>query len=263
MIPNRPFLLRPANRAFLRGDTHRLAGFAPMGSIAFPVMGVILALVCFAAAYHARQSAAALKLRQVVAIGTVLDRRIGTSVGMVDVETGMVHSEDEFLVRYRFEVAVPAGRRVLEREGSVSETAYAELVAGKPVAVIYDRDDPETSRLVSEGDPNLDRVLIAGGAVTLLISLAGGGLLMANILHGRRLARDGTLVEGRILGCTSNKNDENVLQIVFAYTFTTPGGQIVRDSATALRDGSIETPLPEVGEALAVLYLDKSAYEVL
>ena len=44
---------RSANRAFLRGDSDRVAGFAPMGCIAFPILGVIVSLVCLAIAKRA------------------------------------------------------------------------------------------------------------------------------------------------------------------------------------------------------------------
>jgi hypothetical protein len=254
------FLLRPDNRAFLLGQTDRLAGTPPVGCVVMPLVGVIVSLACFWGGHHARKVRQASLERQAAAVGTVLERRTQSSVGMIDLETGGVDSSEDHLVRYRFE---DAGGRTLEREGSVSEAEYGRLTVGSPVTVIYDAADPASSRLLTESDPDLFSVLVASGGVGSLASILFGLLLATDARRRRRLVRDGTLLEGKVLTCTSAKNEDNVVKIDVTYAFTTPKGRAVQATATTSHDGSKEPPLPQVGETLAVLYVDESTYEAL
>jgi hypothetical protein len=108
MTSSPPVLLHPENGPFVRGETRRLPRLPGIVCLIVPVLVAALAVPCFWLGHDRWKEAQSFEHNRVATLGTVTGRQVSSSVGTVDFESGVVHSEEDHLVKYRFEVAGPS-----------------------------------------------------------------------------------------------------------------------------------------------------------
>jgi hypothetical protein len=258
-----PFLLHPENGPFVRGETNRLPRLSGVVCVIVPVLVALVAMPCFWIGHYRWKEAQSFDANRTVAIGTVVSRRIDSSVAMVDFEFGTVHSDEEYLVHYRFEAAGPVGAQAFDREASVSEDDYNRLQPGAPLTVTYDRTDPSVSRIVEETASAPHVVLAVLGVMTLVMAGVTGLVLAVWWWKWRRLARDGQRLQGSVVSCTTKNDDEGRLVVDLQYRFVTPSGREITDTVTSSRKDWTEAARPEPQTPVVVLYLSDTNYQLL
>jgi hypothetical protein len=262
MAQTEPFLLRSENQKFLAGETPRLSGAPGSNLLVIPVVLAVASLVAFWLAYRLREQEQAFRRNGVTVQGTVIGRHVGSSGGAVDIETGVVDSSDDYLVKYRFEAVTPRGRKTLEREASLPKEEYDKCRVGAAVAVSYDPADPSSSRMQGEGESTPHVLLTLLGTTLLTAGVLTGLFLRAAWWRNRCLTLDGTRLEGRVVSCTSKKQDGGGATLELKYRFVSPSGTVIVDSAAASRGAADLTP-PAPETPLVVLYHSDIVYQVL
>jgi hypothetical protein len=264
MTSNKPFLLHPENRRFLDGETRHLSGHLPVGCLSVPVVISLVAILVFWAADFRGKRVNSFKQNRAVAQGRLIDRRVSSSPALVDVETGVVHGgEDSYLLIYRFDIPAPNGRKVFEREASVSKEEYDKLRVGDRVRVIYDAANPSFSVLQCEGEPTEPFILVVFGYSLLAVAIVAIVLLAVFWWRYRCLALHGQQLEGRVVACTGTKHEHGDLIVRLKYKFDSPSGREITDSAVAFRADLTESTLPAPDSALVVVYYSDYIYQLL
>jgi len=261
---DRPFLVNPQNQKFLSGETGTLVGSPPLGCVVLiPVLFGLFSVAAFALAHHQCHDVQFFKEHAAQAQGTVIHKRVHTSAGMVDVETGMVESSDDYLVKYRFEGQTQAGVGAFVREAAVPEEVYRRLTVGSHVAVRYDRADPSSSRLIWELQMRMASVLTIMGATLAGTGILGSLAALAGWRSNRQMAREGRILPGRVVSCTASKAEEGYLQVQLSYCFEVPPAREITAAVRMSRQDLTEATLPPPLTPLMVLYRSDASYRVL
>jgi hypothetical protein len=258
-----PFLLRPENQKFLAGETRRLPGTPGLVHFLIPVLLAAVALGCFWWGRREWDRVQSFRRNGVTAQATVVGRRVSTSSGVPDVETGMMSSDDDYLVKYRFEALAPGGRRAVEREASVSRQDYDRWRPGAVVAVTYDPADPSFSRMQGEGEPRPHGFPVLAGTALLGGSALLGLFVLATWWRNRRLTRDGAKLEGRVVSCTRKEQKDGGVTLELEYRFVSPSGRVLVGTATTSRRAGAEPTLPAPESPVVVLYCSDRVYQLL
>jgi hypothetical protein len=257
-----PFLIRPENGKFLRGETQRLPGSPAPVLFLIPSLLIAGSLGCFCLAGGQWRQLQHFRQHAVTTRGTVLSKREHSSLGMPDLETGMISSDEDYLVKYRFEANTPAGPRTVEREASVGKADYDRWQAGDAATVTYDPEDLTSSHMDGEDQSAPQVALTVGGVLSL-----GGGMLLGVLLaacwwRDRCLTRDGTKLGGRLVNCTSSPRKDGGTLFEVQYQFVSPTGRVFVDRALISRDGGADLP-PTPGSPVVILYHSDSCYQIL
>ena len=162
-------------------------------------------------------------------------------------------TSDAFRPRYFSRVA-PARRRVLAAVGVAVPFLSALIVA----LVGWRLDSPD--------------VLGAAGIVALLGMVPSAIVLFVflrtsrHVLRLRRLAREGKLVQGRLIACgrraiETDSDDPDPVVWSVDYEVRAPSGRLLR--RTAFRDKQPPGPDPAPGTPVVVLMLDEDLFDML
>jgi hypothetical protein len=263
MTSNEPFLLRPENRSFLTGETRRLPG-SPVAVLALlPVLGAVTALAFFWGAWYQAGQTRSFRQHALTTPGVVIDRRESSSVSSVDFENGMVDTQDDYLVKYRFEAVTPGGPRTVQREASLPKREYGKWRPAMQVAVTYDSTNPSFSVMEGEGPPPAGGALAAAGGIALGMTVFAGLILLGVWRRTHLLSRAGVKLEGRVVRCTSKKHEDGGVTLEVAYRFVSPSGREITGTTTTSRSDGAELALPAPETSLVVLYHSDSVYQVL
>jgi len=260
---SKPFLLHPESEQFLNGDDARLPGHIGVGCVLAPAAILLLAVTCFWAANFQTKELDLLRRNRAVVHGKVVSRHLGTTVGGIDVETFATSVDDDYLVKYRFEARTDNGLRTFEREASVPEEDYQKLKPGSRVNIVYDHRNPSHSRLEGEPDSPNPAVLFSGGC--MLSGLGVLGFIAAAICRrrNRNLCREGQKINGRVMNCESTDQEGGGLHLELKYSFVSPSGREITDTATASRNDLTKETLPVPHTPLMVFYLNDKVYRLL
>ena len=258
-----PFLLRPENQKFLAGETRRLPGTPGLVHFLIPVLLAAVALGCFWWGRRECDRVQSFRRNGVTAQATVVGRRVRSSPDVPDFETGMISSDDDYLVKYRFEALAPGGRRAVEREASLSRQDYDRWPPGAVVAVTYDPADPSFSRMQGEDESSLHVFLAVAGTVLLGGSALVGLLVLAAWCRDRRLTRGGAKLEGRVVSCTSKEQEDGGVTLELEYRFVSPSGRVLVGTATTSLSAGAEPTLPAAESPVVVLYCSDRVYQLL
>jgi hypothetical protein len=246
-----PFLLDPANRAFLAGppSRRRLVLQTWLGLLfRLSLLGVCLVLVGWAVVEWSRW---------------LLLQRDYTIVSAEVVQCRKDDRTDgspSYLITYRFEAATPTGPRTCTREQAVSWKTYARLHPGQRVSVRYSNALPSISSITA--DTSFRDGISLGALLWLPVALFLGSRAWG-CYREIRLGQAGQVLEGRLLDCTSQVDPEDNLRLELQYRFTAPTGRVIRDRETSYRRDQKSALLPDPDTPVAVLYLDERTYKVL
>lgn len=165
-----------------------------------------------------------------------------------------------FFVTYRFETSTPTGPATFTREQQVNSSTYARLHVGETVQVRCHNLFPQVSSIVE--DTSFRNGISAGALMWLPVAVFMGWKIRG-YRREIRLGKQGQLLSGRVTQCTGRLDPEGDFIVELQYRFTAPGGQVIRDKASACRQDLKDATLPEKDKPVAVLYLDARTYKVL
>lgn len=241
------FLLHPENRDFLRGKRRNFTSGANKIMLALMLLFCVVGVVLSVAGVF-------------VYLGDQQLQQDGARTRAIVTDLAIEEDTDDtdYYSFYRFEVnGVEYTRRA-----SLNREQYNDLEIGGGVDVIYLPDDPNTSRIVGEGDPIW--LLIALGAGFTLFSLLSGMRVFSNIRADQRLGREGKVIKSAIKRITSREDSDNDFYIKVEFTVIDPvSGESVHGKDETIRNDLKNRLLPEVGTPLAILYLNPRMYRVL
>jgi hypothetical protein len=245
MPPENLFVLYPANRKFLTGDSRRIAnrhGHALAGTI----MGwLIIALGVAAPVLASRGWYTWLRLRQdgVTTSATVLKKFI----------TINGDGDRSYHVRYRFEI----NGQPFEREGFASAENYGK--AADRIEVMFSASDPAFSRIINQHSGEFPWIALLVG-----VGLAAFGFyLLRKVRRMNELARHGEVLSGRVLQCTGAEDADGDWIISLKYQFQAPDGRVLHGESQANRPDLRTQPPPAADTSVVVLFRDDEQFQVL
>lgn len=262
MRPDEPFLLRPGSEQWLRDQAGPLPGTVPRGCVLIPIVVAVMGIALFCGGRWQQGRVDSFKRNLATAKGLVIDRRVNSTLTVIDAENGIYDSEDEYHVSYRFSAPAAAGQRQIDAESSVSKETYEGLKQGDEVTVHYDSTNPSFSTISGATGP-APFVLIGFGTMLVVIGLIGVLVVLVARHQKLALAREGEMLEGHIVSCTSRKDSEDRLLVDVKYQFVSPSGQEITASATAARPDLSELTLPAAHTPVIVLYASDSNYQLM
>lgn len=250
-LPSNLFVLKKANRKFLKGERKT---FAMFNWIAFIVLFVPLLLVSVAFGIYD------------LTLPQQLEQEGHTVSGLI---TGVnVSDKGDRSITYTFtaEQGPDAGKEFTQTQQLI-QNAPRELKKDSFVRVRYLVSDPRTARLTGAdaelafNDPFLRYLLVAsiiGIVVVIIYGIIGS-------IKNHRLARKGRVVLGRLTGFTYASNGA-FGTVGASYTLTLPDGRQVHGEGSTARpnaDWHARLARPESGTPVAVLYVDESTHQLL
>jgi hypothetical protein len=262
-LVSKVFLLHPESEQFLSGDDSHLPGHIGVGCLLAPVAVLLLALASFWAANFQAKELDSLRRNRAGVRGKVVSRHVGTTVGGIDVETFATSVDDDYLVKYRFEVPAANGPQTFEREASVPEKDYQGLKPGSRVNVVYDQKNPSHSRLECEADSHDPVVVFVGGYMLSGVSIVGFIAAVVYRKRNRSLCREGQKIDGRVVNCEGTDQEDGGLHLKVKYSFDSPSGREITDTVSASRNDLTKETLPAPGTPLVVFYLNDKVHRLL
>jgi hypothetical protein len=249
MTADAPYLLNPANQAYLDGTKSRPQFNSQSGCLAlffcfFAAIGLVFTLLVIS------DIISTLRLSLSGAVGQAV---------IVDTEIDDSGDSTSYVLVYEYRVA----GQVYTQRDTVDRNRYVSTDIGDSVEILYLPTQPTDSRLGSERPVFrwlwLVIVLTGGFAV-------GGGMA---VRHYWRLARKeqqaaarGARIDGRVISAQQEKDSDGDLWITIEYEITSPtSGAPLRETQKAPL--AKDRALPRVGSRVAVLYADDTHYALL
>ncbi len=244
------FLLNPGNRAFVAGQSRRLApasyGCVLLFFIPFLLVGFLFLAFGIKSLYEWQQ----LTTEGVTTRGKFIDRRISTD------------SDNDTTYSVTFQFGLDNHTYIVEQ--SVDSGTYSRAETGTVVDVVYVPDNPELARIAgTETSP--------GDAFVLVFSLCWNGFVWLVVLATvsswrkmRALQRSGQITRGEVVACKGRSSSKGRYVITVQYRFSPPdGGAMISDKKTETRNDLRGQALPAQGTPLAILYRDRKTYTAL
>ncbi len=268
MPRNRVFLLNPDNADVLTGErrTHYPPPepMKPILKVLIVLGGLIYIVLTVASVVWMVTSLSdwwALEQRGGIVQAQLIDRYTELS----HTNVGFRRTVTTYYWRYSFEAA---DGQTIEGSTQVSEALYQdEYEFGKPVQIIYLKDNPSVNRLVQAGALGFPRLqLIAGVFFGLLFIFMVFALYRE--VHVRRQYNDkGRVIYGRVTSAKLNAGEpkgEYVATLYLNYSFSSPTtGTQINGFDTRRRDDLHEVSVPREGSRVAILYVSDRLYKVL
>jgi hypothetical protein len=244
------FLLNPGNRAFVAGQSKRLAsgGYGCILLVFIPFLAVGLFFLAYGvkSVYEWQR----LTAEGVTTRGKFIDRSISYD------------SDDDESYYVTFQFGLDNQTYVVEQ--NVDSGIYSRAETGTVVDVVYVPDNPTLARVAGTETSPVD-------AFMLVFGLCWNGfvwlVVLASISSWRKqqaLQRSGRLTRGEVVSCSGRNSSKGGYIITLEYRFSPPdGGATITDKKTENRRDLRGQRLPAAGTPLAILYRDRKMYTAL
>lgn len=246
-MPTKPlFLFKPANRAFAEGQTRTLP---PDWNVFISVLTAVV--IGFIAAFtFVPQPLLVMNLNQ------------RGQAAQATISGHYIQHGKSTTYHVQFSYSANEASYVVQQD--VSADTYNKLAQGTHVTIRYLPDDPAQARLwganADESNTQFYFFVIVGICLAVLIF---GYFLVEYVLRTRRLAADGQLIDGTIVGANLRRSKSNYV-LKLNYTFTSPTtGQPLTRSESSNRTDLKNSGTPSYGTPVKVLYLNDKTYRVL
>jgi hypothetical protein len=272
-LPEGPFLLLPANRAFLDGKKPR-PSFGP-GSVtaALGVLALFLGIFALPAFFLAREGLQHAELGRLRRQG----QRAEAIVADTHLESGRLGSSCTVVYHFRAPAPGKAGQgdrvdgseQVAAQFCPMFEDHNPELCTPKgihpcdrgAVTVLFDPRDPRVNRVDHDRPKGKLWTAAAFSALTGALFVAVAAWLARTWLRQRRLASSGRKIDGVVVAARVSRAKGNKIDL--HYGLVTPDGREIEGQVTEFWDHPAGTPPPMPGTPLMVLYVDDRLHKVL
>jgi len=246
----KPFLLNRGNEGIVEGRSRHIA--RSWSAYTVPLIFLVIMFAVTLMTLPNYQLVTALESRGRSVTGAVANKRYTVS-------TGKSRSTTYYLA-YTYTVAGKSYRI----EQSVSSGIYNMNNVGGQVTVSYLPENPAQARL--GGDDKDDGGIISGfyGTVAGWVAFAITCIFCLNhILRNLRLATQGQLVTGRVIGAHMSRN-KNSYTLALTYAFKSPTtGKTLQRKESRGRNVLKLKGAPAYGIPVRVLYVDDKTYRVM
>jgi hypothetical protein len=254
VVPTAPesevFLLNPGNRAFVAGQSKRLAstgyGCVMLVFIPFLIVGLFFLGYGIKSLIEWQQ----LTTEGVTTRGKFIDRSISYD------------SDDDESYYVTFQFGLNNQTHVVEQ--NVDSGTYDRAETGAPVDIVYVPDNPTLARVAGTESSPVDLFIMAFSLCwnvfvwLVLLAIIGGWR------KRRALQRSGQLTRGEVVSCSGRNSNKGGYIITVEYRFNPPdGGAMIANKQTENRRDLRDQPLPTAGTPLAILYRDRKTYTAL
>jgi hypothetical protein len=249
-VQREAFLLNPGNRAFVTGQSRRLApasyGCVLLFFIPFLAAGLFFLAFGLNSLYQWQQ----LTTEGVTTRAKFIDRRISSD------------SDNDTTYHVTFQFGLDNRTYVVEQ--NVDSDIYSRAETGVVVDVVYVPHNPTLAKIAgTEASP--------AEAFVLVFSLCWNGfvwLVVLSTISSRRkhraLERGGQLTRGEVVACSGRSGSKGAYILTVEYRFSAPdSGEMLSHKQTATRNDLRGQLLPAPGTPLAILYLDRETYQAL
>ena len=244
-----PFLLNPANQAYLDGTKRRPQFNSQHGCLG--LFASFFALVGFL-----------LTLGVIQNIGLTLQLSMSGVVGQA-VITDMQIDDSDDSTTYELVYEYRAIGQVYIQRDSVERDVYNATGMGERIDILYLPTEPSVSRVGSERpffQWNWLVILLSGGF------MVGGGLSVAyfwkQLRKEQRVTANGIRVEGYVIEAREKKDSDGDLWLTLGYELLSPISSVVLRGEQTIRIYH-QRALPKRGSPVVVLYADDAHFAVL
>ncbi len=247
------FLLFPQNRAFLVGETKRLAGYPRTAWL----IGLLLLFTLFASLFLFVTLPDWQHTSELDQHGQIVEARVESRRTTEDREGSRT-----YYVTYSFQISETG--RYYAREQRVTRETYDRLDEAAPVKVRYLPENPDRSAL--DDDPaefrsrTVAAVLTAVAAVAVLIRLV---VIFVRRQRHDVLVRRGRVLHGEVVHFGARTDTDGRFHVDLRYRVVTPSGRAIIEQAHRRADELRCCPRPAPGDPVAVLYLSDRRYRLL
>lgn len=234
------FLLNPANRKFVEGNTERPATQGPRAGcimlflIPFLLVGAAVMVWAWSSFYQWNT----LNRAGIPGIAEISDKRISSG-----------DDSDIHYLTYRFSNAA----MIYTREQSVSSDLYNRAEVGAKVDITYAQYDPNI--VVIAGTNNLPWFPIGFGLCWNILIWSIFVTMLTGIWGNRLLERDGRVITGHVIASAGSVDSDGDFNLKLNYAFHSPTDNGLISGTTQLTRNDLKgNTLPTQGAPLAILY---------
>ncbi len=251
MPPFEPFLLVPETRKFFTGQSRHLP-IQDFWLIVFFFFFTLMAVLLLVGALGEYADALRLQQSGKISEGTIIRRSMSSG------------KSPTYYLTYEFYVNGSDTR--FSREQKVRRTTYDEHAEGSPVTVAYLPNNPTISRLAGrDADDSIVQANLPETGLLLLVALAFMVFLLRPVMRDRRLARNGRILEGKVVKCDGRLagSKRRYYKLTVQYQFLSASGTLLSGKQDARREDMRHKLRPGAGTPVAVLYVDDRHYKML
>lgn len=244
------FLLRLEHRDFVLGHRQTLASG---NRFLLGCVGAFFSVfVCFGIGMMV------MTLRDTYEWFVIMQQGMTTTAEYIDRRISSSDDSDSYYVSYEYTVA----NNLYTYEQHVSEDIYNRAEVGGRVDIVYARSNPEVAAVQGTNNPPIGFILF---------SLVWNGLIFAIIWllikfsrQQKLLEKNGRLIRGEVLQSTQTKDSDGDLILKVEYKFQAPESyQVITKTERAQRNDLKDTPLPERGTPVLILYNNEKHFMLL
>ena len=167
--------------------------------------------------------------------------------------------DDNGRIKYYLAFTFEVNDRWYDHTEAVRQSFYDNAHVEDPVKIKYKPDLPERSWIVANRKPPYGELLFT---VVMLAALFGAGTKLRQ-LYGEvaRLQNDSDIIYGQVVASHDYEDSDDDRWLEVKYQFTEPGtSRVLEKTQKSLNN---EKRVPEEGERVAVVYLNRRTYSIL
>jgi hypothetical protein len=243
------FLIEPRNLKFINGTGKAVGGQWPTFGIIVLLLFLVAGLIMIGFGARDMYLAGQLDAKAVPIDGQITGRHISES------EDG----SNTYYVHFGY----TANGVTYQTQQSVSRSLYNDAETGRTIRVEYLPSDPAVARIAGSDGYGVGPLLLGFG---LLWNVITGVMLLSIVLYSsryNRLAREGQLIQGKLMSARTYLDSDNDRWIQIEYLFPDPAGSGLISGKVKQICNHIGDRIPARGVPVVVLYRNPNHFTLL